>query len=122
METLKITFDQYLINNIDGSGYDLNLTTEREKLQFLHDTFIDEQGYNIKRFNYNTKKAFADWLSGLPSCFNIDYENHIILNIGYLFNMINANATEEQEGDFLNNWFKMVANETFKLFDKHGIK
>jgi hypothetical protein len=122
METLKITFDQYLINNIDSSGYDLNPTTEREKLQFLHDTFLSEQGYNIKRYNGNVKKAFAEWLSGLPSSYNIDFENYQILNIGYLFNMINANATEEQEDDFLNNWFKMVANETFKLFDKHNIK
>lgn len=121
METTnKITFEQYLINCIDANGYGLSPQTDTEKLQFLYDTFISEYGWLIPK--RGERNSFLEWISGLPSSYNVEFENYQILNLGYLLGMLPANVTEEQEDLFIEQWFKMVTNETFKLFKKHGIK
>lgn len=119
--TNKITFNQYLVNCIDTENYGVTADTEKEKLQFLHDTFTSEQGYNIKYYGGNKQRAFKEWLMGLPSCFNLEFENYQILNLAYLLEIIPANATEEEEEKLLNNWFKYATEEVFNLFKKYQI-
>lgn len=42
--------NKYILAAIDASGYDVATpTTDKEKLQFLHDTFHSEYDFNIKR-------------------------------------------------------------------------
>lgn len=73
--TLNKHCKDYIINAIDGEGYNLpsdSLITTEGKLRFLYDTFIAEYGWAIQR--YGEQKAFQEWLMGLPTCFNIDFE------------------------------------------------
>jgi hypothetical protein len=119
--TNKITFDQYLVNCIDTENYGVAADTEKEKLTFLYDTFINEQLHNIKYYRGNKQLAFKEWIMGLPSCFNLEFENYQILNLAYLLEIIPANATEEEEEKILNNWFKYATKEVFNLFKNHQI-
>ena len=92
--------NQYILDCIRTEGYDVTCNTDKEKLQFLYDTFKGEQGYNIARsgkFN-----AYKDWLMGL-SCAGIDFEDYKILELAKLWGSIPENATEKQKDKiFLN--------------------
>ena len=107
----------YILNAIDGDCYEVELTDNLSKVNFVLDCFKSEYLHknNIAQYNHNKAKVFGEWLSGLPSSINIDFYNHKILEIGYLFDFLSANATEEQEDNFLNLWFRLVAKEFFNL-------
>ncbi len=96
----------YILNAIDGSGYDKELTTDVEKLQFVCDCFRSEYGWHIEQVGkYN---AFHEWLMGLPSSINIDFENYRIIEIVKEWSSIPVNATERQEQKILDNWFNFI--------------
>jgi len=109
----------YIVDSISSDGYGVNPTTEKEKLQFLFDTFKSEYGWAISR--YGIYRAFAEWCQGLPSSFNIDYENSEILKLAKKWGSLSSNPTERQEDKILDNWFNFISNKTFQLFRKHNI-
>jgi hypothetical protein len=45
----------------------------------------------------------------------VPFYNHDILNRAYLYNVISANATEEQEDKFLDSYFMNLSNAFFTL-------
>lgn len=112
----------YIIDAIDGTGYGKELTTDKEKLQFVADCFKSEYAYpeNIRYYG-SYSKCFTSWLQGLPSSFNIDFENYRIIQIAKLWNSIPHNATEKQEDKILENWFSFITNKTFQLMKKHKV-
>lgn len=112
----------YILNAIDGSGYGRELTTEQDKLQFLADTFKSEYAYpeNIRYYGSFTK-CFTGWLQGLPSSFNIDFENYRIIEIAKEWGSIPQNATDKQEDKILDNWFNLITSKTFQLMKKHKV-
>mgnify|MGYP006921440575 CR=1 FL=1 len=112
----------YILNAIDGSGYDRELTTETEKLQFLADCFKSEYAYpqNIKRYG-SYQETFRQWIMGLPSCFNIDYTYCDIIRIAKEWQSIPQNATDKQEDKITGNWFNFIASKTFQLMKKHNV-
>jgi len=113
-------FNDYIINAIDAEGYNQSPVTETEKLQFLVDTFKKEYGHNIMYYNSQIK-AFTEWMKGLPSCFNIEYRNHAILELSYLFGFIKANATEKEEDEMIEQWFYCVYINVYHLTKTHKI-
>ena len=119
--TLDRTVKAYILDAIDNSGYDdaKELKTDAEKLQFLMDTFKSEYGWSIER--KGQYKAFEEWIQGLPSSFNIDFENYRILELAKAWNSIPSDATERQEYKILANWFNFITIKTFQLFRKHKI-
>jgi len=118
---LDKTVKAYILEAIDNEGYDdaKELKTDKEKLQFLMNTFKSEYGWSIERYGMN--KAFAEWIAGLPSSFNIDFENYKILELARAWGSLKAFATEAQEDKILLNWFNFVTVKTFQLFRKHKI-
>lgn len=118
---LDKTVKAYILEAIDNEDYDdaKELKTDKEKLQFLFDTFKGEYGWSIKLCGMN--KAFADWIAGLPSSFNIDFENYKILDLARAWGSIPKDATEAQEDKILLNWFNFITVKTFQLFRKHKI-
>jgi hypothetical protein len=107
-------FEQTIIDNIDLSGYDLNNDMYLyDKVITTYNIFKMEYGYNIERMG--EKRAFCEWLQGLPSALTVPFYNHDILNRAYLHNVINANATEEQEDKFIDNYFMNLSNAFFTL-------
>lgn len=109
---------QHILDSIDHSGYDVGiLVTNKERLEFLHNTFISEYGWAIAR--YGKQKAFREWLQGLPSAMTVHFTNHDILQFALSTGYYGKTMTEKQEETVLNNWFNIVANKTFQLFRKY---
>ncbi len=105
----------YIIECIDPSGYDITAETDYEKVKFLNDTFQNEFWSSHKNYFKTELLGFADWIPGLPSCFNCDYANHLILEVALKLGSIAENLTEDQEEEFLNNWYNLIAENFIKL-------
>ncbi len=119
---LKVLINAYILNAIDGEGYGKEFNTDTERLQFVADCFKDQYLFpdNLKRYG-TYQEVFRQWLMGLPSCFNIDYENYRIIEIAKEWGSIPIDATDRQEGKILSNWFNFIAAKTIMLMGKHGI-
>lgn len=118
----KEQFNEYILKAIYTDEYkaynvDVEPVTDKERLQFLYNTFNKEFKYRIKQIGqYN---AFKEWLQGLPSVFNIDFMNHEILTLTE--KIYNCTLTEKEQEKILNNWFNFITVKTFKLFEKYSI-
>lgn len=110
----------YILNAIDSEGYEVTTNTDQEKIQFVLTTFISEQSYNIDYYG-NIQTAFTNWLMGLPSCVNIDFENYQIIELAKNWGSIPQNATEAQEDKIINNWFNFITNKFFQLAKKNKV-
>jgi hypothetical protein len=107
--------DQYILDAIDPEAYEVNATTDNAKLEFLNATFNAEKGWELKRPGANRQKVFMDWIMGLPSCFNIEFENYKILELAKTWGSIPEDATEKQEDKILENYWSFMAFRTLKL-------
>jgi len=117
-------YKEYILNCISNEGYsEKELKTDKEKIAFLHERFMSESGFKsceyIKRKGILT--AFKDWISGLPSSFNIAYSNHDILKLAVESGTLSKEATENEQYKILNNYFNFIANKTLKLMKKEGV-
>ena len=121
-ELNKVVFN-YILESIDSEDYGVTATTEKEKLQFILDCFISEcwHDYNKKYYKNNMLLAFTSWLQGLPSSFNVAFENYEILQIAIKWECIKETATENQKYKIIDNWFNWIANKTFQLMKKHKV-
>ena len=111
---------QYMIDAIDGEGYNKVLNTTEEKLQFVLDTFRSEYDHEIRR--RGEYGAFTEWLKGLPSAFNIEYTNHDILQLAIKWGSIKQNATERQEDRIISNWFNFIMVKFFQLCKRYKVQ
>lgn len=109
---------KYILDSIDGDGYDVQLTTDKEKIDFVYNTFLSEYAHQIKYYGGNKQRAFREYLAGLPSCINIEFRNYYILEMAKKWGSLPENATERQEDKILSNWFNYIATQFFQLRDK----
>ena len=113
MNTLTF-FEKTIVDNIDFEGYGLdNDVYLYDKIKTLYNIFRMEYGWNIDRMG--ERRAFCEWLQGLPSSLTVPFYNHDILNRAYIHGALPANATEEQEDKFLNGYFMNLSNAFFTL-------
>jgi hypothetical protein len=121
LKGMKQKKESYILNSIDGLEYGIDLKDDRHKLEFVLNTFKAEfvHEYNLKKFNNNLTLIFEDYLRGLPSCINVHFYNSDILKIGleWGYNL----DTDYKENDFINRWFRMLANTFFQMLNKHKI-
>ena len=112
----------YILSCIDCSGYNITADSDKDKLQFVADCFKKEYLFpdNLKRYG-NYQKVFENWLMGLPSCFNVDYENYIIIQIAKKWGVLPLNADNKAEDKIINNWFNFISCKTFQLMKKHKV-
>lgn len=122
---LDRTVKQYILDAIcpdgyeDANGKQVELKDSKEALGFVYKTFKSEYGFNIAR--YGEQGAFREWIMGLPSSFNIDFENYKILQIAVKWGSIPADYTERQADKILENWFNFITVKTFQLFRKYKV-
>ena len=118
----KAIVNTYILNAIDGEGYGKVLNTNAEKLQFLADRYKSEYSfpYNLRRYGSH-QICFQNWIMGLPSCFNVDFENYRIVEIAKEWNDLNEQSTERQIDKIINNWFNYIASKTIQLMGKNKI-
>jgi hypothetical protein len=114
---LKKKIFNYILDAVDADGYGLELNTPKEKVDFIHETFKREYAHNIKYYG-GEYRAFPEWLAGLPSCFNIEYRTHFILELAKNWGSIPAGATERQQEKIVSNWYNFVSVNFFQLLRK----
>jgi len=114
-------YEKYLLESIDNEGYEDEepLNTPKEKLEFLKNKFRSQYGHEIER--KGERKAFEEWISGLPSIYNIEFQNYEILKLAKRMGSLQQNPTEKQEDRTLENYWNYITNQTFRLFDKYEV-
>jgi len=112
--------NKYILDTIDAAGYeDVVLTDDKSKVNFVMSEFEAIANYpdNIKRLP-NEIDRFADWLAGLPSIINIDFENYRIIEIAKEWGSLSSNPTSGQQNKIIGNWFNYISNKFFQLHKK----
>jgi hypothetical protein len=120
---VKAKINAYILNCIDGEAYERTPETDQQKLLFLATTFKSEYCYknNFKRYG-TVQRIMAEWIMGLPSCFNVAFYNSDILEIAKTFGNLPETMTEKQEQKVIDGWFMFIAGKTLELMNKHGIE
>lgn len=118
--TAKI--NAYILNAIDGEGYERTPETDQQKLLFLATTFKSEYCFkaNFNRLR-TVQDVLAEWIAGLPSCFNIAFNYCDILEAAKSFGNLPEQMTDKAEQKILSNWFNFIAAKTLQLMNKNGI-
>ena len=111
--------ENYILDSIDGSSYDKDLPFIEDKLKFLYETFLTEYGWHIEQVG--VFKALTSWLQGLPSTINIEWRNHLIIQLGQSWNLLKPNADEKEIDKFLEKWFRFMAMRIHSLWTRHNI-
>lgn len=119
---VKANVKTYILNSIDSSGHGIICDTTKDKLQFVFDTFQSEYNnpWNQKAFP-NVQLRLREWLCGLPSCVNIDFEDYAIIETAKKIGSIPLDCTEKEEEKIINNWFNFIAFNIIQLSRKEGI-
>lgn len=121
--------EAFILQAIDNSGYDAQpLNSDKEKLQFLADTFKNEYGWSIPR--YGIQSAIREWLQGLPSAINLPFYNVDILHYAWLWGSLGHNPSakdknkyqEKEENKLLSNYWQFMAMRILSLFKRNGIE
>jgi len=107
---------QLLIDCIDLSGYEKNITNPIDKIRAVEKIFYTEYGFMINRIG--KLKALTEWLQGLPSVLTLPFYNVEILEIAKKWGSLKINATEKQEDKILLNYWNYMANQLLQLFNK----
>lgn len=110
----------YILECINSE--DIEFRDDKDKLAFLSVKFDSEynNAYNKKRYP-NLQNRLVNWFTGLPSCFNVDFENYRILELAKEWGSLANDATDKQENRVLENWFNLVAFKVLQLAKKHNI-
>jgi len=108
----------YIIDSIDGEGYDIKTETPTEKLQFLFDCFEVEFNYKNNKLRYpNFQNRFANWLQGLPSSISIPHQYNKILELSK--NLLEVDTLSEKlEDQIIKNYWSFMAFHIIKLKNK----
>lgn len=105
----KTFYENTIIDNIDLSGYNLsNDVSLYDKIKTCYNIFKMEYGFNIQRMS--ERKAFSEWLQGLPTALTVPFYYHEILS-----NAKNFGEVIKNEDKFLDNYFNNLSDAFFTL-------
>ena len=111
-------YNNYLLESLDFDGYDLpKPKTNKDLINLFFGVFNSEVGFNIARVG--EYKALIDYLQGLPSCINIDFDNHSIIERAKKYGSLTDNATEDDKYKLLVNYWAFMANKLIVLKNGH---
>lgn len=114
--------EPYILDAINPEYYDEEAESVKDKLLFVHRTFHTEYVYpeNLQRYKTYVE-LMAQWLIGLPGSVNIEFRNHRILELGHEWGFLPEEPTEDQEYDFLDRWFRTMADHIIGMMYRNGI-
>ena len=109
----------YLLDAIysdESEGHEA-IKTDKDKINFIYDTFVSEKLGPNKGYYKNTpiQAVFADWLMGLPSVFNIDFEDSEIESLAIKWGSLPANPSDAELLRIRNNWFNFIGFKFISL-------
>ena len=111
MTNFKTFYENTIIDNIDFDGYGIsNDCYLYDKIKTLYNIFKREYGFMIPRIG--KEKAFAEWLSGLPSVLIVPFYYYEILE-----NAKNYGLTIKDEDLFCSEYFNNLSNAYFTLYN-----
>lgn len=109
----------YILNSIDASGYNKDPQGPMEKLKFVHETLLNEYGWRIAQVGL--LEALTDWIAGLPSSLNIDFENSKIFYLAVEWKRLPKDPSDTRLQNYLNKWFRFMAMRLLGLWRTHKI-
>lgn len=125
----KSNMIKYVLESIYCTGYteekgefELHNLTDRQKVHYIGRRIKKEclHEYNLRKFNNNYKVIIGDFLRGLPSYINIEFENYKILEL--IKNWGGSFDTAAAEEIYLHYYWDEVAAAILYLFNKYGVK
>lgn len=116
---LDKTVKLYILNAIDPDYCEAEEGNYQSLIDGLKKAFHAEYGFMIDRVG--EQNAFAEWLQGLPSAINIDFQNYDILQLAVKWGSIPENATERAEDKILENWWRFIAAKACQLFRGYSV-
>lgn len=96
----------FIINNIDFDGYDIEPTKNPFKTGL--NIFMQEYDHEIKR--RGMKKAFIEYLQGLPSWINLPYSYHDIEHLMYALGYDEIKDTNMEDDEIAKLFYNEVTN------------
>ncbi len=123
MKNIKLynaTIKAYILDAIE---MDADAPTDKEKLQYLYNTFMSEAYYPdaLKRHG-NLTNVFTEWSRGLPSTFNIAVSNYDIMELLKSWDVITDETPMKKQDAFIENYWNYMSNRVFTLMSRAGVK
>jgi hypothetical protein len=113
----------YIISCINGEGYNVELTNDKEKVLFLWETFKKEYCYPENIHYYGSiQNVFVNWCMGLPSSFNVLFTNNDILNLGKEWDLILESDSESKKDKFVASYWARLYSSFLQVARKNKVK
>lgn len=108
----------FILESIDGEGYDVATDTDAEKLAFMWDCFENEFNYKNNVLRYpNLQTRFGQWLAGLPTAISLPFAFHEILEVSKKLLEVET-LTDKQEDNIIENYYNFMSYQIIKLTKK----
>jgi hypothetical protein len=114
-QSKQFIFD-YILDGIDGAGYDVELNSDKDKINFVIDCLNAEYGWKVTRDGQFS--ALVDWLMGLPSAVSMAYSYHDIIKLAKEQGSLSQYATEKEEDTICDNYWRYMAMRILELHKK----
>ena len=95
----------YILDSVYSDGIDTESMTDKERIEFLLDTFFEEK-YKDDRRRMCTYDLLREWLQGLPSAISVAF---YYSNIAATGKRMGYCKDARSESRFINNWWGMLA-------------
>ena len=96
----------FIVDNIDFDGYDIRPT--KNPLKTGLEIFMNEYDFEIKR--RGMKRAFIEYLKGLPSWINLPYSYYDIEHLMYALGYDEIKDKNMEDDEIANLFYNEVAN------------
>lgn len=101
----------YILDSIYSDVIDTESMTDKERIEFLLDTFFEEKcKYDRRRMC--VLDLLREWLQGLPSAINIAFSYYDIAVTGKSMGYCKDARSESR---FINNWWTILASNILRL-------
>ena len=108
-EDKLLNLKRYVQDNIDLNGYgDYENTPDSQKIQAVIEIFKEEKGWDIK--SQGLKRAFIDYLRGMPSLLDLATYYNEVQNLLYALGYDEVKDMEDDQID------KLYYDELYKVF------
>ena len=101
----------YIIDSVYSDEIDTESMTDKEKIEYLLDTFFDEK-VKYDRRRMCVFDLLREWLQGLPSAINVAFYYSDISETGKKMGFC---KDARSEAHFINNWWGILAQQILRL-------
>jgi hypothetical protein len=106
-------FKHLLLKTIDGDGYDSEPKTEREKREFLRETFESEYGWSIERIGRHN--SIKEWAQGLPTAVHFPFNNYDIVQLGIEYGYLSEQSSEREQDKYISTYWDQYLPSTLDV-------